>query len=241
MSEGIFDVSQAGKLDTPGRIKELRPPVLLKEVAGVRAGFTGVDLGSGTGVFALPMVELVGEAGRVYAVDRSDAMLERIRAKGPPPNLELVKADVTGTGLPDAIADVCLLAFILHEIAEPARLVAEAARLLKPGGRAVVVEWRADIDSPGPPRRKRISREHLERLFVPAGITFLDYREWSAWHYVAVGEKPVQNTRVNEIEAAIAELKSRWPKHSVPPRMWQQLEDLEEQLEKAKKEAGQTE
>ena len=43
---------------------------------------------------------------------------------------------------------------------------------------------------------------------------------------------------VKEIEEAIAELKARWPAHSVPPHMWQQLEDLEEQLEKARLEEG---
>jgi hypothetical protein len=44
--------------------------------------------------------------------------------------------------------------------------------------------------------------------------------------------------RVEEIEEAIAELKSRWPAHSVKPQMWQQLEDLEEQLEMAKNEVN---
>jgi hypothetical protein len=44
--------------------------------------------------------------------------------------------------------------------------------------------------------------------------------------------------RVRQIEEAIADLKGRWPAHSVPPHMWQELEDLEEQLEQAKKEAG---
>jgi ubiquinone/menaquinone biosynthesis C-methylase UbiE len=241
MAEGIFDVSRAGKLDTPGRIRELRPPVLLKEVGGVREGLTCVDLGSGTGVFALPMAELVGKTGRVYAVDNSTAMLEHIRGKNPPPNLELVLADVSRTGLPDAIADVCLMAFILHEIGEPAGLVAEAARLLKPGGRMVVVDWRAELDSPGPPRRKRISRELLERFFGQASVTFLSYLEWSPLHYAAAGEKPMVNTRIKQIEDAIADLKARWPAHSVPPRMWQQLEDLEEQLERAKRDAGRPE
>ncbi len=189
MAEGIFDVSKASELDTPGRTQELRPLVLLKEVAGIGQGQTGIDLGSGTGVFTLPMTELVGKTGRVYAVDNSDAMLEHIRAKEPPPNLELVRADVTATGLPDAIADVCLLAFILHEIKEPGRLIAEASRLLKPGGRTVIVEWRAELDSPGPTRRKRISRELLVKLFEQAGITFREYREWSTLHYVALGEK----------------------------------------------------
>jgi ubiquinone/menaquinone biosynthesis C-methylase UbiE len=194
MNEGIFDVSRASKLDTPGRIRELRPPVLLKE-AGVREGRTCVDLGSGTGVFAMPMADMVGAKGRVYAVDNSAVMLEHIRAKGPPPNLELVRADVTATGLKDAIADICLLAFILHEVAEHGRLMAEAARLLKPGGRVVIVEWRAEVDSPGPPRHRRISRQLLERLCEPAGISFLSYREWSAWHYMAAGEKPMESER----------------------------------------------
>jgi len=40
---------------------------------------------------------------------------------------------------------------------------------------------------------------------------------------------------IKGIEEKIAELKARWPAHSVPPSMWQQLEDLEDELEKAKK------
>ena len=44
--------------------------------------------------------------------------------------------------------------------------------------------------------------------------------------------------KVREIEEKIADLKARWPAHSVPPLMWQQLEDLEEELEKAQKDEG---
>ena len=40
--------------------------------------------------------------------------------------------------------------------------------------------------------------------------------------------------RIKEIEEEIADLKARWPAHSVPPRMWQQLEELEEKLEESK-------
>lgn len=45
-------------------------------------------------------------------------------------------------------------------------------------------------------------------------------------------------SRIQEIEEKIAELKSRWPKHSVKVAMWQQLEELEDELEKAKREAA---
>ncbi len=46
--------------------------------------------------------------------------------------------------------------------------------------------------------------------------------------------------RVKEIEEKITDLKGRWPKHSVPPHMWQELEDLEAELEKARKEKRKT-
>jgi len=48
----------------------------------------------------------------------------------------------------------------------------------------------------------------------------------------------VSNDRVREIEEKIADLKARWPAHSVPPLMWQQLEELEDELEKAQKTEG---
>lgn len=45
-----------------------------------------------------------------------------------------------------------------------------------------------------------------------------------------------KESKIKDIEDRIAELKARWPAHSVPPRMWQELEDLEAELESAKKE-----
>ena len=44
--------------------------------------------------------------------------------------------------------------------------------------------------------------------------------------------------KVKEIEEKIADLKARWPAHSVPPRMWQELEELEEELRKAREAEG---
>jgi len=48
----------------------------------------------------------------------------------------------------------------------------------------------------------------------------------------------VSKDKVREIEDKIADLKARWPAHSVPPSMWQELEDMEEELEEAKKAEG---
>lgn len=189
MNDGIFDTKQAQKLDNPGRIKDLRPQELLKDVAQIMIGNICVDFGSGTGIFALPMAELVGSKGKVYAIDNSLEMLAYIKAKNPPSNLVLVQSDVERTGLDSQIADICLLAFILHEVKDPSRVIAEAFRLLKSDGRLVIVEWKAELDSPGPPQKKRISREQIERLFGQVDLNLGRYIDWSQNHYVVLADK----------------------------------------------------
>ena len=194
VNEGIFDIKQAHKLDNTERVKELRPQELLINTARIANGNTCVDFGSGTGIFALPMAELVGAEGRVYAIDNSVEMLAHIRAKNPPTNLTLLHGNAERTGLNSHIADICLLAFILHEIKEPSSLIAEASRLLKPDGRLVIVEWKAELDTPGPPRRTRISKEQIVQLFRQNGLTLASYMDWSHNHYVAVGNAKVAAT-----------------------------------------------
>jgi ubiquinone/menaquinone biosynthesis C-methylase UbiE len=189
MNNGCFNDKHAAKLDGKGRLKELRPYELLKEVAGISAGMVCIDFGSGTGTFALPIADLVGKAGKVYAVDRSAEMHGHIKAKNPPTNLILVKSDVIQTGLDSQIADICLLAFILHEVRQTATLMSEANRLLKPRGKAVVVEWRADSVLRGPPVSKRITRTQIEEIIKHAGLSLTEYHEWSANHYVAIGHR----------------------------------------------------
>jgi ubiquinone/menaquinone biosynthesis C-methylase UbiE len=161
MTEGHFDPKRAPGLDSEERIKELRPYELLNDIARIKPGMTCIDLGCGTGTFSFPMLLCVGTAGVVYAVDDSDEMLEHIRAKNPPVNLILVNSDVSRTGLYNEIADFCLLSSILHEVDLPANLLTEAFRLIKPGGRILAVEWKAELDSPSPPQRLRISQKRL--------------------------------------------------------------------------------
>ena len=190
MDERHFDTRRAPLLDREERLREIRPGDLLRGPGGIRPGMTCVDLGCGTGAFSLPMAEYVGDGGTVYAVDDSAEMLDRVRAKRPPSNLRPVHSDAGRTGLDDEIADFCLLAFILHEMGQPMDLVAEAFRLTKPGGRVMAVEWRPELESPGPPRRIRLSAVRLDGLFTEAGFSDLDHAVWSPNHYWAVGSKP---------------------------------------------------
>jgi len=189
MTEGHFDPKIAPVLDSQERIKELRPYQLLKDTAGITSGMTCIDLGCGTGTFSFPLLLCVGAEGVVYAVDDSDEMLDYIRTENPPPNLILVHSDVTQTGLDNEIADFCLLSSILHEVDQPAGLLAEAFRLLKPAGRVLVVDWKAELDSPGPPQSRRLSREKVEQLFKQADFLNFQYLDWSRNYYIVIADK----------------------------------------------------
>jgi ubiquinone/menaquinone biosynthesis C-methylase UbiE len=189
MKGGHFDPKRAPYLDADERIKELRPYQLLKDKAGVKPGMTCIDLGSGTGAFSFPLLLCVGAEGLVYAVDDSDKMLAYIKAKNPPPNLILVHGDVSQTGLNNEIADLCILSSILHEVGHPENLLAEACRLLKPGGRVVAVDWKAELDSPGPPQRLRLARAKVEQLFRRADFDNFEYLDWSRNYYAVIADK----------------------------------------------------
>jgi ubiquinone/menaquinone biosynthesis C-methylase UbiE len=176
-------------LDSEDRARWLKVDDLIKNKAGITRGMTCIDLGSGTGVISFPLASAVGNTGKVYAVDISDEVIGRIREKNPPSNLVPVVNDAGQTGLENQIADVCFMILILHEVEQPEKILAEAFRLLKPGGKALALEWREDFDSPHPPHNERITREMAEQLFKNAGFSSFDYTEWSRSHYVATGSK----------------------------------------------------
>ncbi len=186
MTDIHFDTTKAARLDNEGRIKELRIQELLRDVGKIKGGTVAVDLGAGTGAFALRLAPLLGTKGKVYAVDDSADMLGILKSRNPPPNLVPVKADFTNTGLESGIASFCLAAFILHETKEKQKLLDEAYRLLKPGGRLLALEWRAEFDSPGPPQKIRITPEQMEALFSLSCFTEFESGNWTReallWH-----------------------------------------------------------
>ncbi|MFC1873050.1 class I SAM-dependent methyltransferase [Chloroflexota bacterium] len=187
-----FDIRKAAKLDNPDRLAELRPHEIYTSIAGITSGLTCVDLGSGTGTFSLPLAEVVGKSGLVYAVDRSPEMQNHLIARNPTPNIIPMESSVEDTGLPDGVANFCLMAFILHELSEPEKLAAEAFRLLEPGGLTVAVEWRHELEKPGPPRIRRLSRQRITDMLETAGFEEVKYIEWSPYHYLTTAYKMVR-------------------------------------------------
>ncbi len=104
---------------------------------GLLPGMTVVDYGCGPGRYSLRFARLVGESGRVFAVDIHPLAVEtvrRLRARHRLPNLEAVLARGYDTGLPSAQADRVCAIDMFFSVRDPHAFLAEAARLLKPDG-----------------------------------------------------------------------------------------------------------
>ncbi len=112
-----------------------------------------VEVGCGYGTFTIPAARRIN--GTLTTFDIEPAMVARTKERAEKSGLENVKpvlCDVLhdGFGLPSASQDACLLSNILHTD-EPAKLLTEAARVVRPGGEVLVTHWRHDETTPRGP------------------------------------------------------------------------------------------
>jgi ubiquinone/menaquinone biosynthesis C-methylase UbiE len=174
MHERRFDPARAHLLENPERRKWL-PPHEVMPALHVRAGETAVDIGAGTGYFAVPMAAAAGPGGRVFAVDVSAEMLGRLRknlADAGVHNVECVEGSASSTGLDSACADLVFMANVWHEFDDHDAVLAEGKRLLKRGGRLALLDWRPDGEPEhGPPMAHRISASAAKASLEAVGLT----------------------------------------------------------------------
>ncbi len=108
---------------------------ILAEV-GIKSGFWILDYGCGPGNYTIVAAQLVGQSGKVYALDIHPLAVQRVQnmaAKKRLTNIETILSDCV-TGLPDKSIDVILLYDTLHELSKPDEVLAELHRVLKPDG-----------------------------------------------------------------------------------------------------------
>jgi demethylmenaquinone methyltransferase/2-methoxy-6-polyprenyl-1,4-benzoquinol methylase len=105
--------------------------------AGVGAGQHLLDVGTGTGLLAREALKLVGPAGSVIGVDPSTGMMAEAHL---PPGVTLVQGRAEDTGRPADSADMLTMGYALRHVSDVDAAFAEFHRVLRPGGRAVVLE-----------------------------------------------------------------------------------------------------
>ena len=119
------------------KFRDLRLPRknILKEL-GIEPGFHVLDYGCGPGSYIVPLAELVGESGKVYALDIHSLAIQKVKdiaSKKQMANVETILSDCQ-TGLPDNSLDVVLLYDIFHHLSDRDKVLKELHRVLKLDG-----------------------------------------------------------------------------------------------------------
>jgi arsenite methyltransferase len=164
-------------------------------VADLHAGETVLDLGSGAGADVLISARRVGTTGRAIGLDMTDEMLELARsnaAEAGVENVEFVKGYIEDIPLPDESVDVVISNCVINLAADKRRVLTEAARVLRPGGRFAVSDVIADPDMDEATRADMqqwtgcvagaLTDEEFRAALAEAGLRDIEVRETHRVH-----------------------------------------------------------
>lgn len=163
---------------------------LILQKAGLEETMHIADLGCGsTGYFVFSAANVVGEKGRVYAVDILKSVLNNITQKARQDNyrnIEIIWSDLEvfgATGIESGQLDIALLINTLYQSKKRAEIIREAVRMLKLGGRLVVVEWKSTGLPFGPSGDERVKQEQLVKSAPRLGLKFEEDFFAGPYHY----------------------------------------------------------
>ena len=185
---GVMGWQGAQWLERESRAREERPELLLRELA-LAPGMTVADIGAGTGYYTWQLAKQVGPGGRVYAVDVQPEMirmLDRQMAKRGVRNVVSVLGSETGVKLPPRSVDLAIMVDVYHELAYPAEVLDSIVDALKPGGRVVFVEYRAEDPAVAIKPLHKMSERQVRREATAHGL------KWER----SIGSLPIQHAIV---------------------------------------------
>jgi ubiquinone/menaquinone biosynthesis C-methylase UbiE len=183
-----FDPQKRHGLLSEERQARWNPPQFLQQLA-IRPGHAALDLGCGPGFWTLPLAELVGPSGKVWALDVSQEMLDTLAEQKPPAQVVPVLGELPAIGLDAAVTDFIWAAFVYHEV-EGNELAVEMERVMRPGGRVAILEWRPDgANQSGPPSDHRVWPDRVELALRQAGFTQVETAWQDANAYLITGRK----------------------------------------------------
>jgi len=187
MTEIKFDPKKLAKLNNPERLKTLNPDAIW-DALDMQNPKTLIDIGTGTGFFTKEFSKKLTD-GKIYACDSSEVMIQWMKENITNKNILPLECSEASIDLPDGIADLIYMINVHHEILKPEKLLVEANRLLKTGGKIAIIDWKAEDMQDGPPLNIRISDEVIAEQLLKIGFINIVKHKILPLHSFITGQK----------------------------------------------------
>lgn len=144
---------------------------------GLHEGMEVADLGAGAGHYSLAAAEIVGDDGHVCAVDIQKDLVTRLKNEAEKKNytnLDVLWADIekpNGTSLSEESFDAVIVSNVLFQTSKKDDLLAEAFRILRSGGKLLLIDWSDSHGGLGPREDHLISKEAMVKLAEGVGLS----------------------------------------------------------------------
>jgi precorrin-6B methylase 2 len=188
---GVMGWQGAAWLEREEREKEERGDLLLREL-GLKPGMNVADVGAGTGYYARRMAPLIGPSGVVYAVDVQPEMIQLLNTltkKVGITNIKPVLSSVSDVKLAAETIDLAIMVDVYHELEYPYEVMETIMRALKPGGRVVFVEYRAEDRNVPIKEAHKMSEAQVKKEAAAHALVYERTATTLPWQHVVIFKK----------------------------------------------------
>jgi ubiquinone/menaquinone biosynthesis C-methylase UbiE len=165
LNKKVFDPKKIHVLESKERQSYQNTKEILS-MMDLKTDYVVADLGCGSGVFTIPLSK---EVNQVYAIDIEPKMLSVVNKKILKKNISNIKTKLSFNDkipLNDNFLDFLLTVNTIHEFSDLSNMAKEIGRVLKPGGRLCIVDFKKKKEGFGPPERIRISSKKAIAIFT---------------------------------------------------------------------------
>lgn len=162
---------------------------------GLREGSVVADLGAGFGHYVYDLSRAVGDAGQVFAIDVQKSLIERLKKevgeKGVK-NIEVIWGDIElvgGTKLKEGAVDAVIMTNVLFLVDSKPSLVHECSRILKVGGKMVLIDWTDSFGGLGPKPEQIVTPDTARRIFETGPFKYQKSFDAGEHHYGMIFER----------------------------------------------------
>ena len=156
---------------------------------GLKEGMRVADFGAGTGFYSKAASARVGHSGKVYAIEVQKDLVKKLENEIKNwgiSNIDCIWGDIErrgGTKISDQSMDAVIVSNVLFQTEDKLGLIDEVKRVLKKGGKVLLIDWSGSFGGMGPTPQSVVTESMAKELFEKRGFKFLENISTSVHHY----------------------------------------------------------